>query len=42
MTYEFECLTKEHLLEMEGQLEVCPPLSGMCYPDTRCYPGDEY
>lgn len=42
MTYEFECLTKDCLLETEEQLEVCSPLSGMCYPDTTCYPGDEY
>ncbi len=42
--YEFECLTDEELnnVEAETESESCSPLSGMCYPDTRCNPGDEY
>ncbi len=38
--YEYEYLTIE-VNEVE-QEAACDPLSGMCPPDTRCYPGDEY
>ena len=32
--YDFECLTKEDVLN-NVNMEECSPFSGMCYPDAE-------